>query len=277
MHLKNLLAGKEDQATNDSTGAGLILLSDQAERVGVTAGSRRSVDKKAMASSRRGDRAFFITAAAIVIAVVLWGFGFELDDLRHYTSFTPLVQAHGALMFGWIALFFIQVVLVACRRIDWHRRLGVLGAVVAALIVVLGIPTTIVAARLGGDHLPPHASPGDFLLDAISDLVMFSALAASGLALRRHAATHKRLMLMANLPPLNAAIVRLVAYLHLSVGSLALRDTLMLIFCAIDTIRYRRLHPAFAASAGLLLANDAAVSWLAGTPTWARIVRELLS
>jgi hypothetical protein len=217
----------------------------------------------AFVHSRRGDRAFYIIAAASVAAVVVWGFGFELDELRHYTSFTPLVQAHGALMFGWITLFSIQVVLVARHRIDWHRRLGVL--------------TAIVAARLGGEHMPPGAAPSRFLLDAISDLLMFTALAGSGLALRRHAAIHKRLMLMANLPPLIAAFARLVNYLHLSVGTLALRNALMLIFIAIDTIRFRRLHPAFAGGAGLLLTNDAVVSWLAGTPMWARLARELLS
>jgi hypothetical protein len=231
----------------------------------------------AFVRSRRGDQAFYITAAASVAAVVVWGFGFELDELRHYTGFTPLVQAHGGLMFGWITLFCIQVVLVANHRIDWHRRLGVLGAVLAALIVMLGIPTAIVAARLGGEHVPPGAAPSRFLLDAISDLLMFSALAGSGLALRRYAAIHKRLMLMANLPPLMAAFSRLVGYLHLSVGTLALRNALMLIFIAIDTIRFRRLDHAFAGSAGLLLANDVLVSWLAGTPMWARLARGLLS
>lgn len=226
---------------------------------------------------RRGDDAFFVAAAATVVAVVLWGFGFEFDELRHYMSFTPLVQAHGVVMLGWIALFFVQVLLVVYRRIDWHRRLGMLGVVLAALVVVLGIPTSIVAARLGGDHLPPHVSAGPFLLDALSDLAMFTVLAAFGLGLRRHAAAHKRLMLLANLPPLSAAIVRLVSYLHLGMGSFTFRNALMLALIAADTIRYRRLHPAFAAGAAVLLADEAANRWLVETSLWARITSGLLS
>jgi hypothetical protein len=230
-----------------------------------------------IATSRRGDQAFFIAAAACFATIVLWGFGFELDELRHYVSFTPLVQAHGVVMFGWIALFFIQVVLVARGRTDWHRRLGVLGAVLAALIVLLGLPTATVASRLGGDHLPPGVSSTVFLLNAYSDLLMFTLLAGAGLALRAHSAWHKRLMLMANFPPLNAALVRLVAYLHLTVGTATLRATLVLLFIAIDTIRHRRLHPAFASSAGILLANELACDWLVGSAVWARFAGALLS
>ena len=180
-----------------------------------------------LTSSRRGDQVFFLGAAACVAAIVLWGFGFELDELRHYLNFTPLVQAHGAVMFGWITLFFVQVVLVVRGRIDWHRRLGVLGAVLAALIVLLGIPTAIVASSLGGEHLPPGASSTVFLLDALSDVLMFTFLAGAGLALRTHSAWHKRLMLTANFPPLNAALLRLVAYLHLAAGTSTLRAALV--------------------------------------------------
>jgi hypothetical protein len=72
-----------------------------------------------------------------------------------------------------------------------------------------------------------------FLLNALSDVLMFTLLAGAGLALRAHSAWHKRLMLMANFPPLNAALVRLVAYLHLAVGAATLRAALALLFIAV--------------------------------------------
>ncbi|HJS90247.1 MAG TPA: hypothetical protein VJ738_09810 [Steroidobacteraceae bacterium] len=221
------------------------------------------------------EHSYFLAAAAVVAAVVIGGFAFEYDQLAHPAQFSALVQAHGLVMFGWIGLFLTQVVLAARRRLAWHRQMGRVGAVLALLVVVLGVPTSIIACRLGGDHLPPGATPPGFLADALSDLAQFALLAGSGLALRRHPDLHKRLMLLANLPPLNAAIVRLVNYLHLGIGASTFRDALLLAFIVVDIGRTRRLHPAFLIGGGGLVLTDFAASALAGTAAWVHVVRAL--
>ena len=50
-----------------------------------------------------------------------------------------LVHVHGAVFTLWILLFITQTSLVAAGRVDLHRRLGILGVVVACLLVVLGV------------------------------------------------------------------------------------------------------------------------------------------
>src|SRR5258708_31860430 len=60
-----------------------------------------------------------------------------------------LLHIHGLLMTTWFVLFFVQVRLVAVHRRDLHRRLGVAGAVVAALALVGGA-----SVGLGSGHLP---------------------------------------------------------------------------------------------------------------------------
>ena len=207
--------------------------------------------------------------------LVLWAFSFEYRDLMHPSQFTVLVKVHGLVMFAWVGLFLTQVALIVWRRPLWHRRLGVIGMAVAVLVVALGVPTAITASRLGGEHLPPGATPGGFLADAFTQLAAFALLAGSGLALRRRPDVHKRLMLLSNMPPLIAAIVRLVNFLHIDAGATTLRNLLLLAFILIDALRTRRLHPALVIGGTCLIAADAADSALAGTAVWAQVVRSL--
>jgi hypothetical protein len=67
-----------------------------------------------------------------------------------------LLHVHGALMTSWFALFFVQVNLIAARRVVLHRRLGVAGAVLAGLIVVVGIAVALHGAAR--DRLLPNTS-----------------------------------------------------------------------------------------------------------------------
>jgi len=223
------------------------------------------------------EHPYFLGAACVLTFLVLWAFSFEYRDLLHPRQFTVLVQVHGLVMFTWVGLFLTQVVLIVWHRPRWHRRLGVIGMVLAALVVALGVPTAITAARLGGDHLPPGATPIGFLADAFTQLAAFALLAGSGLALWRRLDFHKRLMLLSNLPPLIAAIVRLVGFLRLGVGATTLRNLLLLTLVGVDALRTRRLHPALVAGGACLIAADLVDSALVGTAVWAGIVRVLIA
>jgi hypothetical protein len=226
-------------------------------------------------SARSSEHRYFLAAAVLLTALVLWAFSFEYRDLIHPGQFSLLVQVHGLVMFTWVGIFLTQVTLIACRRPQWHRRLGVIGAAVAFLVVALGVPTAIVACRLGGDHLPPGVTPPDFLAGAFTDLAAFALLTGGGLALRKHPDFHKRLMLLASMPPLLAALVRLVAFLHLGIGATPLRNLLLVAFIVVDTARTRRLHPAYVAGAACLIAADLGASALASSVVWAHFVRAL--
>jgi hypothetical protein len=226
-------------------------------------------------STRADEHRYFLGAAVILTLLVLWGFGFEYRDLMHPSQFTVLVRVHGLVMFAWVGLFLIQVALIVWHRPLWHRRLGVIGMVVALLVVALGIPTSIVACRLGGDHLPPGVPPLVFLALALTDFAAFVLLVGSGLALRRRPDFHKRLMLLSNFPPLVAALARLVEFLHLGIGITPLRNLLLLAFILVDTLRTRRLHPALVAGGACLIAADALANALVGTAVWSGIVQAL--
>ena len=101
-------------------------------------------------------------------------------------------------------LFLTQTSLIAGGRADVHRRLGVVGGVLAVLMLVIGYLTAVEAARRG--VTPPGGRPPlVFLSVPIGTLVVFAILVGSGLYNRRRSETHKRLMLLATIALLTPA------------------------------------------------------------------------
>ena len=217
------------------------------------------------------ERRFYVGAAIGIVAVVLAGFSVDLDLLHDMSGLSALVRLHGLVMFAWIALFVTQTVLVARHRVDLHRRLGIFGAVLAAVILIADTATVVVALRLGGKHLPPGIPTPLFLAFSLFDLLTFAILVSSAIALRRTSAWHKRLLLLATIMVLDAALARFISvYTSWHLDPSIARDALVLLCVAIDTWRYRRLHPAFIAGGLLMFVTDPFASWVAGLPVWMR-------
>lgn len=224
-----------------------------------------------------GEHRFYVAAAIGIVAVVLAGFSIDFDLLFDLGSLSALVRWHGAIMLSWIALFLVQTLLVARRRVDLHKRLGIFGVFLAALVIAVDAATLIVACRLGGNHLPPHVPPPLFLAVGFFDLFAFGVLVGGAVLLRRRSDFHKRLMLLASLILLDAALARFIgAYTTWDIDAGVLRNLLMGLCVAVDTVRHRRLHPAFVAGGLLLLVIDSVATWTAATPMWQQFAAWLL-
>jgi hypothetical protein len=217
------------------------------------------------------ERRFYLGAAIGITVVVLAGFSVDVDLLRDMSGLSTLVRLHGALMFGWIALFVTQTMLVARHRVDWHRRLGIFGAALAAAVVIADTATVVVALRLGGKHLPPGMPAALFAAFALFDLLTFTILVSSAIALRGRSAWHKRLMLLATIMVLDAALARFISvYTSWNLDAAIARDLLVLLCVGIDGMRYRRLHPAFIVGGLLVFAADPVANWVTTQPFWGR-------
>src|SRR6266852_5082980 len=96
-----------------------------------------------------GDRRLYIWFAVLMPLIVLAGFA-RTYYLKGFFGNPPLpgllVHVHGLVMTSWVVLFIAQVSLVARRRTRTHQRLGILGAVLAGAVVVVGVATAIAAA-----------------------------------------------------------------------------------------------------------------------------------
>jgi hypothetical protein len=145
-------------------------------------------------------------AAAVIVLV---GFAPTYYLRARYVAepLSPLLQLHGALFSCWILLVVVQTMLVAARRVSWHRVLGGAGAVLAALVVVAGTFAGIVTARREAANGLEDAARA-FLTIPLFSMTVFAGLVFAGIASRSRPQTHKRLMLLATISILDAPLAR---------------------------------------------------------------------
>ena len=214
----------------------------------------------------------FFTAMAIAIAItVLAGFArtYYLRAWFDSQPISPLLHLHGFVFSAWIALYLTQTSLVASDRVRAHRRLGVAGGVLAAVLVVVGITTAIVRVRQGA--APPGGPPPPvFLVVPLTDMLLFAGLLGAGLYYRRQMAVHKRLMLLATVALLAAPIARLpFGFLHGSILAVfGLADLFVIALVGFDFTMYRRIHRATAWGGLALVASQPLRLMLGGTSLW---------
>lgn len=221
-------------------------------------------------SRNAAERRFYTAGALVALLVAFAGFArtYYLKGSFGTPSLSPVLHAHGLVMTAWFTLFVVQARLVAAGRTDLHRQLGMAGALVAVLIVVLGASVAIDGARGG---LSPGLPPLVFLAVPLGMLVVFATLVGAAIALRRRSDWHKRLMLLATLSLLTPALAR-IAIDGLGVKSppvfFAMTDVIVLAWVAWDTVRNRRLHPAFLWGTLFLLASQPLRIAIGHTAAW---------
>jgi hypothetical protein len=231
-------------------------------------------------SRRLFDRRFYSWAAVAVALVVFAGFAktFYLRALFASPALSNLLALHGTVMTLWIAVFITQTRLVAGGRTDLHRRLGVFGGVLAGAMLVVGTAAAIDAGRRGFTPAP-EVPPLKFIVLPLVDITLFAVLVGVALWKRRRSDVHKRLMLLATVSILTPAIARIpVPAIHDRGLPMFFGLTILgVVLCvAIDTIRNRRLHPAFGWGGGLVIASLPLRILLAGTAVWMRFATWLV-
>jgi hypothetical protein len=216
-----------------------------------------------------GDRRFYTGMAVAMFVTVFAGFAptFYLKSWFGAPPLHALVLAHGLAFSAWIALFLVQTVLIAGKRPDLHRKLGVLGACLAAGMVILGVAAATWSTRAG--HTPPGIDPRSFLALPFFGITMFASLAALGIVLRRQPQAHKRLMLLATIAMLDAAIARLPGVLALGIPVAYVLQDLFLVACALyDLATRRRVHPVYVWGGLAILVSEPLRLLVSQTPLW---------
>jgi hypothetical protein len=234
---------------------------------------------RSLRSPATSDRRFFLPISIAIALVVFAGFAptYYLRGYFHADALPSVFAVHGAVFSAWVVLFVVQAALVSAKRTDLHRKLGVLGAVLAPLMVIVGFQAAIAAARRGFSTpgLPP---PLVFLAVPMFDLVVFAALVGAALWFRRNPATHKRLMLLAMLAVITAAIARLPGVLSYGPPAFfGLTDLFLLAGIAWDKWARGRVHPAYIWGGLFLVLSQPLRLVVSGTDTWLRIATWLTS
>jgi len=160
----------------------------------------------------RSDDLFFSGMAAVALIAVLVGFARTYFLAGWFRAPLPslLVHIHGAAFTLWIVLFITQIALVTARRVDVHRRLGMLGFALAVAMIVLGTMTASerLARRVAHPGRRTVEEVQAFYAIPIADMLMFSTFVYLGYRNRFQPAGHKRLMWFATLSLLDAGFDR---------------------------------------------------------------------
>jgi hypothetical protein len=133
--------------------------------------------------------------------------------LRLFFEVPPIptyLHVHGATVTAWFVWLIVQASLVNVNRIDVHRRIGMLGAVIGVALIPAGLMATLqFVPRLPEIGLPFEQAPWFItwiIWTNFHMLLGFAAFLATALMLRRRSDIHKRLMLLATIslmpPPL---------------------------------------------------------------------------
>lgn len=156
----------------------------------------------------KADRIFFSTMVVLLWATVLYGFAktYFLAGMVEAPLPNRLIHIHGAIMTLWMVILFIQTALISARKVKWHMTLGLFGFCVAVAMVVVGPLAATNSLRRGVGVL--GLDPKTFYVIPISAIFIFAVLAFFAYRYRRQPAIHKRLILIATIGLIDAAVGR---------------------------------------------------------------------
>lgn len=196
---------------------------------------------------RKRSRVFvFFGLAAAVVALIGFAKTFFLPLLTGAFSAPLIIYLHAVCLFGWVALFLAQSLLVQRRDLSRHRQLGWLGAGLAVGVVTTTLAVGILASRRTLAAGAPVVANAEMLVIMI-EMAVFASLVSAAILQRRRPDVHKRLMLLALLGSLGPAWFRFRHYFPavdnpILFYSLILADSLILIAILADYLRDRRIH-----------------------------------
>jgi len=228
-------------------------------------------------SAKRSERLFFGGMAVALLITVFAGFSrtYYLRAIFGSPELTPSLLMHGFAFSAWMVLLLVQTSLVAANRTDIHKRLGVAGAGLGVLMMVLGAYVAISRVAAGLSLTPPGVTALQGLTLPLATMVVFPVLLGSALWFRKRTDIHKRLVLLATLELVPAAIGRLPG-IFIPIGSVALgpvglfgvTDMFLVAIAVYDWRSRARIHPATLWGGVFLVISQPLRLVIGATPAW---------
>ena len=152
---------------------------------------------------------FYFHMALACMGVAFLGFAptYWLPLASGKFSSQPVVHLHGLLFFSWTIYFAFQTWLAASGQTALHRTTGMIGVSFATAMTIFGVLVSInimkQSAALG------QADAGKaFAIVPLSGILFFAVVFTLAVSATRRSETHKRLMLLAAISLLDAAVAR---------------------------------------------------------------------
>jgi hypothetical protein len=169
------------------------------------------------------DRIFFPLLCLTILVTVWLGFSktYYAAGMVAAPLPAPIIHVHAAVMTLWLLTLTVQTSLVSVRKVKLHMAVGLWGFALAAILLPVGTLAAIDSLRRNFTAPWSGLSPLTFFVIPISSLAAFAVLAAWSYSVRRKPDQHKRLIVLATIPLLDAAVGRFPATLGIGASPMA--------------------------------------------------------
>jgi len=248
------------------------------------------------ATTRSG---FYFWTSLLLLAFLVIGFAPSLY-LRAFFEVPPIpayLHVHGAILTSWFVWLVLQTSMVRSGRTATHRRLGVIGAVIAVAVVLAGPMATVGAVgrlreagfdwdtdvsalpNVGVEGVPMIQFAAQVVWGNFISIAVFAGLVGAAIVLRRQPESHKRLMVLASIAIVGPALARISRWPvfggedsgFIPIVLLAL----LLAVIAHDVVRERRVHKATICGVGAIVAGAIVLQLIANSELGRSVVRML--
>jgi hypothetical protein len=166
-------------------------------------------DHRVRVSVAAPTRYFYFYMALSCMAVAVLGFAptYWLPVARGSFPSMPVIHFHGLLFFAWTLYFVFQTWLAASGQVARHRTLGLIGVSLATAMTIFGFLAAVNAMkRSAAVGLTDEGIA--FAIVPLSGILFFAVVVTLAVTATRRPEIHKRLMLLASISVLDAAVAR---------------------------------------------------------------------
>jgi len=224
-------------------------------------------------AARSEARYFYVWMAGACVLVAFGGFAgtYWLQVPAGTFVGEPIIHLHAALFSSWTVLFLSQTWQAASGRMEHHRAWGVAGAALVGAMVVVGFAAALNSLRNGiaggyGD------AARDFMIIPTTAILLFAGLFIAAMLNVSRPDWHKRIMLVATVSLLQAAMARVFLLaingggpgvrpgigppppIQITIGPAIVANLLIVAGIVYDWRTRGRPHPAYLWAGGIVLA-----------------------
>ena len=225
-------------------------------------------------------RYFFVVMASLFPIMAVIGFTPDYQMIKSQgLEVHWFLHVHGAIMVSWLLVFLAQAILAAKGNLKFHRRLGLI-SVVLGVFVFLSIGIAIVHAKIA--YSPPvgDADAWGILSQQLYGFLLFGLLFTWGILARKNAGAHKRLLLLATVVLIQAAVDR-IRFLPGINEALYIRfiylDVLLIPLFIYDLLTVRHIHKITVIGTVCIIFLQFTVTRAWGSPVWNKLAYSLFA
>lgn len=247
-------------------------------------------DRRVPAAVAAPARYFYFYMALACAAVAFLGFAptYWVPMAHRTFSGSPVIHFHGFLFFTWTLYFAFQAWLAASGRVARHRSLGIIGVSLATAMAIFGFLVAVHMMKQSAAIGQTDAGVA-FAIVPLSGIAFFATSFTLAIVNTRRPEVHKRLVLLASISLLDAAVARwFLTFLAppgppgpppvpVTIGP-ALVASLLLVAAIVHDWRTRgRPHPVYVYG-GIALLAVKLLNWpISITPAWHALAGGILA